>query len=1072
MKKIKMRLFALLIMPSLLAVNAQKLKVTGTVKVMNNDEPLIGVNIIIKGTLQGTITDINGNYQLEAEANDTLVFSYLGYLKENVPINGRTKINVDMVPSLEQLAEFVVIGYGVQKKSDLTGSVSSVSGESFNNIAVSNINQALQGKASGIEIINNSGAPGSSMTMRIRGMGTLNSGAEPLYVIDGFIQGDQSFGKGNGERPDNKTGIAFLDPGDVESVEILKDASAAAIYGARGANGVILITTKKGKKGAPKIDLDVQYGMQYLPHKIDLMNGAQYRNYRNSVEAARGKDTLDGFHSTDTIQNFDWQNFIFEPAAKQKYKVSISGGTDKTTYLVSGSYFDQRGIVDNSGLSKYSIRINTDQKIGKRFKTGQNIIVSYSERQRINENGTSVNGSPIASALKADPTKPPYYTQEEIIELGIDEELNWGHWRDLNATSKSGNPASSLDRKEYDYSSLDLFGTAFIELEILPSLIFKSNFGISANLGHMEEFNPAYQINSLEKLNLTVFRMRNEQWINWDLENTITYSKIMGKHNLSVVAGLTAQKEKFVDTRHSVTGFPYLSDEMRYMNITDINTITELGSSPLSYAIASILGRAIYSYDNKYLLTASIRRDGSSYFAKKYRYGVFPSLALGYKLSEEKFMEPIKNIINLLKIRAGYGELGNANIRPYLYIPLMTNAVVGAVFGNPKTFYPGAIPEGISNDDAKWERTIQKNIAVDLAFWQNKLTFSFDLFRKTTKDLLIELPMPSISGLQNYNHLGAAFPPLFVNAGTMTNNGFEMSGGYHFSLGPVRINLNANLSHVRNKITDLAGGLPIVSNNVSEFNTYLSETVEGESIASFKGYIVEGIYQSYEEIKNHLSEDASNYDPYLSGEADEPDPLRYVAPGDYKFRDKDNNKIIDEDDRDIIGSPLPDYIYGAGLNATYKAFDFSMNINGTQGIDVVNVMRVYLSSYDPSNKYSDYINNTWTPDNPDAKYPRMETDRNNNKRFSSAYVEDASYLKISNVTLGYTLPKNLLNNINIESGRIYFTVNNAYTFTKYITGYPEVGTSTGWSASPLDIGVDRGVYPIPRIFMIGANLSF
>jgi TonB-linked SusC/RagA family outer membrane protein len=791
----------------------------------------------------------------------------------------------------------------------------------------------------------------------------------------------------------------------------------------------------------------------------------------NTYNTRLGRDTLPGFRSGEDLNHFNWQDFVFDPASKQKYKLTVSGGSDKATYLVSGNYFKQEGIVRNSGLDKYSLRLNTTQNIGKRIKTGQNLIVTYSSRNRINENGTGVNASPIANTLKADPSATPYYSDLEMDSLEIDEELNWGQWRELERTPAVSNPASNLDRKSYIYDSWHYFGTAFIDIEILPSLVFHSTFGLDLNTGQMEEFEPFYKVNAVEKTPRTIFRLREEEWLNWDSENTLTFQKVFGNHDITAMAGFTAQKERFEDLRHTAVGFPYLEESLRYMNLTDPDILTEVKSSPMSYAFLSLLGRVMYAYSDKILVTASIRRDGSSYFAENYRYGYFPSYSLGYKISEEGFFQGLGLPINLLKFRAGYGELGNAAIRPNLFNPLMTNHTVGAAFNDPKEFYTGAMPEGLTNEDARWETTRQYNFAMDLGLWKNKFTFTFDYFVKQTEDLLIQYPLPKMSGAQSFERVGGNIPPLFVNAANMDNKGFEITTNYKFSLGDLRVSVSGNLSYVQNNVKSLADGLPIQSNEVREFGGFLSKTEAGLPVASYYGYVVEGIYQSYDEIREHLSEDAANVDPYTYDRTLEPNPLRNIAPGDYKFKDIDNNGIINSDDREYIGSPLPDFTYGGAINGQYKSLDFSLSLAGVQGNEVVNVMDFYLASYGGTNKYKGY-SDTWSTGNTDAKYPRMETDVNDNRRFSTAYIEDGSYMKINNFTIGFTLPDNLVQRVNISKTRAYFTVSNMYTFTKYSTGYPEVGLSTRYNAKPLDFGVDRLVYPLPRVFMLGLDVSF
>jgi TonB-dependent starch-binding outer membrane protein SusC len=1050
---------------------AQEITITGKVTDNENGWPLPGVNIVIKGTRTGTITDLDGNYSLKADKNAILTFSFVGYSTEEVVVKGRTNINIALAAEVSMIDETVVIGYGTVKKNDVTGAISSVQSEDIADLAAANLNQAIQGKVSGVEIINNSGSPGAGITMRVRGMGTLNSGASPLYVIDGFIQGDQSFGKEGNEVPDNKQGIAFLDPADIESIEILKDASAAAIYGARGANGVVLITTKKGKSGKTKIDLNIQHGIQKLPHKYDIMNGNEYRKYKNEAYAILGRPPLDGFEEGMPIDNFDWQDYVFSPAPKQKYKVTVSGGSEKNTFLVSGSYFNQDGIVENSGLEKYTFRFNAGQNISKHIKFGQNIIVNYSERQRINENGFGVTGSPVGNALFADPTSTPYYTQEEVEEENINTDLNWGLWRDLTRTPKAGNPAANLDMKRYDYKAKRYYGTAFLDVNIFPFLKFHSTFGMDITDGHMEEFNPFYEINSTDKQAGTRFYMREEQWINWDFENTLTFSKTFNKHDVNLMAGYTSQKESFVDTRHQVLGFPYLDEELRYMNIANLESIEELKSTPMAYSFSSILGRLIYTYNNMLTFTGSIRHDGSSRFGPNNKYGTFPSFALGYKISEMPFWRPLETTINFMKIRVGYGKLGNASIPINQYLSLMNTTDLTAAFGHPGSVKIGSLPEGLSNEDVKWETTAQKNIALDMGFFGDKLNFSVDFYHKTTNDLLLPLPIPQYAG-HSYLHVGGQAPELFANAAKMENKGFEISLGYKMQIGDLRLNLNGNLSSVRNKIISLAGGQPIESNRSREPGGWLSRSEEGQSVAQFRGYVIEGIYQNYDEIKEHLSEEQSNIDPYTYDRSLEPKSSKHIAPGDYKFKDINNDGIINEEDKTYIGSPLPDFTYGFAINGEYKIFDFSVNLTGVYGNEIANMRKYSMAGYGGTNKIGDYTDNYWTPENTDAKYARPENDRNNNRAFSTLYIEDGSYLKINNIILGATIPKALSSKIMISRLRVYFSIENAYVFTKYSTGYPEVGTTTSYNPDPLAIGVDKGIYPTPRVFMFGANISF
>jgi TonB-linked SusC/RagA family outer membrane protein len=1045
-----------------------------------NGDPMIGVNVLEKGTTNGTVTNIDGDYRLTLGTSDaTLVFTYIGYLSEELPVNGQETINLQMIPDLQQLDELVVIGYGRAKKSNVLGAIASVSNEDIEDLPVSNIEQALQGKAAGVQVTSNSGAPGGKMTVRVRGMGTLNSGTQPLYVVDGFIMGDQSFGKEGGNTPDNKTGIEFLDPNEIESIEILKDASATAIYGARGANGVVLITTKKGKAGAAKVNVNMYRGFQELQNKYDIMEPEDFRDfkiesYKNSF-GSRWLDIASDTSNAFSLRRFmsetgeplpiqsstDWQDRIINTGslgdrlsstAIENYNISVSGGNEKNTYLISGTYFRQEGLVKNSGFKKYSIRLNGNHDITDNIRVGENLIVTRMDRNRTSE---VVNVVP--NMLYADPTAQPY--NEE------------GNWTDLVLTQAAANPVGLIERPEYFYVSDRILGSAFLDINILPSLVFHSTIGLDVNIGDMENWLPEYQINPVDKRDNAIFRKRYERWDNWDWENTLTYNKAFGDHDVTAMVGYTAQKESFVDMRTTFTDFPYDEPHLRYPSVPDPSAVvTEMGSSPMAYSILSYLGRVMYSYKEKLLLNASLRRDGSSKFGDENLWGNFPGASAGYVLSKEPFLAN-SNVISFLKFRVGWGVLGNQAIPAYQDKTYNTTGV-NYNFGLDKTTYIGVYPNGIANPNYRWERTIQQNVAVDLGLFRNQIDISLDFYRKLVDGILLRRTLPMYIGVHSAFRVGGEpnFP--FVNAGEMKNTGFEAVAGYKFSVGPVDFNVRGNFSASENEVLSLAGADDFPSNrfNVGSL-TQLSRTVEGRPVAGFYGYVVEGIFQDYDEIAAHAEQ--GKPDPYLTDRTLEPRPSRYTAPGDFKFKDINGDGIINAEDKDFIGNPLPDFLYGGSISANFKGFDFSMFLQGVYGNDVVNTLRYNLYGVTLTNKSTD-LNNAWSESNKNTDIPRVMTasDPNNNMRFSSFYVQDGSYMRIKNLIVGYTLPGEIISIAKMSNLRIYFSAQNLLTISKY-NGYdPEIGNSIEWNARPLDFGVDNGNYPLPRIFTLGLNASF
>ena len=1044
---------------------SQEIRVTGNVVSAEDNYSLPGVNIVIKGTTEGTITDLDGNYELMVDKDATLVFSFVGYENKEIQVDGRNTINVALDVKSQLIDETVVIGYGTVKKSNALGAISKVSNEDIENIAVPGIDQALQGKATGVQVISNSGAPGGSVTVRVRGVSTLNSGKDPLYVVDGVILGDKSFGKKGGQTPDNKSVIDFLDPSQIESIEVLKDASATSIFGARGGNGVVLITTKKGKSGKPKISLNMYRGFQSLRKKYDILNPDQFRNYWNEYMINSGRDIREEYEEGKELPaRTDWQEEIINIGSVgelitatpiENYNLSVSGGNEKSTYYVSGTYFNQKGLLKKSGYHKFSFSARGEHKLSDKITLGEKVTIVKSFRDRSSE----VSGI-IRNMLIADPTAAPYDST--------------GNWTDLNRSGYGQNPVGIRDRHEYYYDNDRYFTNLFLDIEILPQLNFRSIIGYDVNIGDMESFEPEYYINPQDKRDLAIMRKRHERWNNWDIENTLTYNNTFGDHDVTAMIGYTYQKEDFVDMRTTITGFPYEEDYMRYPNVPNpLDLVTELGSSPMEYIISSLLGRVMYSYKEQLLFSASLRRDGSSKFGPNYRHGIFPGASLGYVLSRLPFLED-NQTISFLKIRAGWGILGNQAIPPYRY---STQIGIGNNynFGKDKTTWVGALPDGVSNPDVKWEETSEQNVAIDANFFDNRLSLTVDLFQKTTNDMLLEDQVPFYIGIHSLERVSSTKSTgkrPYLNAAKMKTKGLEFMVAYKTQIRKsLNVNCNFNFSASNNEVLEL-------SRNVSEFYSNadfrtgfnMSRTIPGRSAAGFYGYATEGIFQDYDEIAAHA--DQGTEDPYTDDRSLSPKPTKYTAPGDFKFKDVNGDGEITGLDKDFIGDPFPDFTYGGNLSLRYKNWDFSVNIQGVYGNDIVNLSRYFLYGDVYSNKSVEVYQDHWTEDNPDAQHPRIGKFKSNNMRFSDYYIEDGSYLRVKNVTLGYTLNSALASKIKLSNLRIYISARNFMTFTNYTGFDPEIGSSIRWSAKPLDFGVDNTNYPQSKIYTLGLNVNF
>jgi TonB-linked SusC/RagA family outer membrane protein len=987
-------------------------KLTG--KVSDQAGPIIGATIAVKGTTTGTISDMNGDFSITVPTEEAeLIVSFIGYITKVVPTKGQSSMNILLNEDVKGLDEVVVIGYGTQKKSDLTGAISSVSSDELKETAVLGVDQALQGRAAGVQVTANSGSPGSGITVRIRGTGTIDN-SDPLYVVDGIAMG----------------GINSINPGDIESIEILKDAGAAAIYGSAAANGVVLITTKKGKAGATRVEFNAYSGFESIIKKYGACDAnqnalLQTEAFRNS----KGKNGTSGDNFWDKNTNSpkvyenstDWQDAIYQQGKVQNYHLALNGGNEKTQFNFSLGYFDQKGIIKKSGIDRTTARLNIINKINDKITFGSNFSFSNTNRDIISE---ANEWGPITFAAMVYPSDSIYSNKPGF---------QWG-----SSSNNARNPVALLDNLDDKSINNQLNGNLFVEIDLLKGLKFKSIFGADYGFFNEEIFNSSFKMEAADQgfsvSELKLFSNRNQSFSS---ENTLTYSTIFAeKHNLTALAGYTVFDSKYYWSSLSGKNTTDNTENMRVIDATPADTRTSAGSRGEARGI-SYLGRLIYSYNDKYLLTASIRRDGSSKFGPAKRFGNFPSVTLGWKLSNEAFMKDIA-FISSLKLRAGWGVIGNNQIGDYRFaVPVSeTMRTISYVFND--VVYNGAAPASTSNPEVSWEQSVQKNIAMDASFFDNSLSLTIDLFYKTTEGMLLQKGVPQIVGLVDNPT---------VNAGDIENKGIEFETSYKKKFGDFNFEIGANCTAIKNTVLDI-GDAPI-------YGSIGSKTMAGYPVFSFFGYKAEGIFQNYVEINRHAFQ------------------ANKTAPGDVMFKDLNGDGKITAVDQTFIGNPNPSLIYGANLATDYKNFDISIFLQGTYGNKILNYLNTFTTQF--GYNYNTNMLNRWTPENPSNTVPRVvQSDLNDNKRFSSLFIEDGSYYRIKNIQLGYTLPAKVATSLKMQSCRVYISGDNLLTVTKYSGLDPEIGkTVRAWPESTkYEIGVDRGNYPQAKKFLIGLNITF
>ena len=1021
-------LLLLLTLLSAYSLKAQ-FKVIGAIKDAGSGNPLAGVTIIEKGQPNGALSGSDGNFELEV-VNDqaVLVFSYIGYSAQEVPIEGRSTVIVSMEEEITSLDEVVIVGYGVQKKSVVTGAISKVKAEDLEDMPVARIEQSLLGRTSGVRVTTASGQPGEGATVRIRGTSSINS-SEPLYVVDGIPIGG---------------GIDFLNQGDIESIEVLKDAASASIYGARSAGGVILVTTKKGKKDKMEMNYNSYFGVQSPWRKLALLNGREYGILMNESSVAAGGDIL--FPNPDELgEGTDWQDAVFNyNAPMQNHELSISAGSEKSQYYVSFGYYDQTGIVSEaqSRYRRFTTRFNSTHKINKRITFGNTL--GYS---RVNGRGVSTNsefGSPLGRAINLDPLTPLLETDPDVLNSSVftnfpvvrnEDGVPYGI--STRVTSEVLNPVAALQTQQgYGWSD-KIVGNVFGEIQIIDGLKFRSRIGTDLAFWGNEGFTPIYYLNAANRSDITNYNRAQNRGLYWIWENTLSYTKTFGKHNLSVVAGTMAERNAGEGIGGNLQDIPVTNiDDASLSFATPAESQTFWGYE-YQGTLASYLGRINYNFAEKYLFSATMRVDGSSKFGDNNKFGYFPAVSAGWVLTEENFLKN-NPAINFLKVRASWGVNGNDQIGDFRFV-----STVGGgrnyTFGLNDMLTNGVSPNAIANPDLRWEQTTQSNIGLDARILK-RVTVTFDLFEKKTSDMLLDIAVPGYVG--NAGPIG--------NVATMSNRGMELELGYSNNFNGVYLDIKGNLSYVQNEVTDLGPDKEfLVGQTFSPQGLQITRTRVGLPIGYFFGYKTDGLFQNVGDVESYVNAD---------GEMLQPD----AAPGDMRFVDVDGDGEITPDDRTFIGDPTPNWTYGFNATVSWKGFDIVMFGQGVDGNQIFKATRRF--DLQMANMTADALDR-WTGEGTSTVYPRlvMNDPNRNFSRSSDFYVEDGAFFRIKTLQIGYTIPQNVLAKIGMRKARIYLSGNNLVTFTKYTGFDPEIGGGS--------FGVDRGIYPQARFYLAGVNIG-
>jgi TonB-linked SusC/RagA family outer membrane protein len=1008
--------------------------ITATGRVTDDKgEPVPGVSVRVKDGTTGTATDANGRFTLKAPSNGSLVFSALGFTAQTQPV-GSGNLSIRLKGSETALTETVVVGYGVQKKSVVTGAISSVKAADLESQPITRVESALQGRTSGVTIAASSGQPGSGSAVRVRGLTTFNNN-DPLWVVDGVVV--------------DNGGIGYLNQYDIESIEVLKDAASQAIYGARAAAGVILVTTKKGKAGKLSVNYNGYYGTSAPARKLKLLDATQYATLRNEASLAGGGNII--YADPQSFgKGTDWQDQIFNNSAiRQNHEISVSGGNDRSTFYSSFGYLNQEGIVatDISKYERVNFRLNSTHKLSQWVTFGQNVGYAYDKSIGVG-NTNSEFGGPLSSAINLDPITPVIITDPAVAatyDPRARKDANGNYYGISNAVVQEiTNPLAYITTRLGNYGwSHNIVGNAYLEIAPIKGLKIRSTLGSKIAFWGSESFTPISYLNSSTITSRNNFNRSSNTGFNWNVENTVSYTRSFAKNNLTLLVGQGA----------------YLDNHTRALNVTYYDLpVTNFKDASLNYnvtpdqknaggsenpdhRIASLFARLNYNYDEKYLAEAIIRRDGSSRFGPNNKYGVFPSFSLGWVVSRESFWAN-NDIVNFLKVRGGYGVVGNDNIGDFAYLSTIGGGR-NYSFGTTDKFFVGYSPNAPSNPDLKWESTSQTNVGFEATVLRD-ITVSFDWFKKATKDILQNPRIPF--------YVGAISNPA-ANVADMENTGVELELGYRKKLGEVNFSVNGNVSYLKNKVTYLGRGIAYLSGGQSIQSTSypITRTALGQPFNAFYGFKTNGIFQTQQDVDAYVNKDGKKLQPK-------------AVPGDFRWTDVNGDgQITDEGDRTFLGNPTPSWTYGFTVNSAYKGFDVVLFVQGAAGNKIFQGLR--RLDIQTANWQTKALGR-WTGAGSTNDYPRLTT-ADDNKNFthpSDFYLEKGDYARIKSLQIGYSLPSDLIKRAHIERFRVYVMSENLLTLTKY-TGYdPEIGGGV--------FSIDRGIYPQARSFMVGVNATF
>lgn len=1042
------RSILLLLLTTVLSLGAfaQTTTVSGVITSSEDGEPLIGATVKVKGTTVGTTTDIDGNYTIKVDANGTLQFSYMGYEGVDRQVKGQSTINVVMDPQQDLLDEVVVVGYGTVKKSDLTGSVASVNADKLNKTPAASLSNALQGQVAGVTVNSLTGRPGAGAEVRIRGVGTVN-GSSPIYVVDGVIADD----------------INFLSPNDIEHIEVLKDASATAIYGARGANGVIIVTTKTGSLSQPThITFNGYIGFQQRWKKLDVMNAKDYADtyvaingnasakkyyaenglngWLNLYQSLRSSDFYPTVYNPETNPtgfdysqvNTDWQDEVFRTGLIQNYHLAIDGGSDKATYSLSGSWFGQEGIIIGSDYQRFTGRLNTTFQAFPWLKVGENVTFMSSVAKNAYESGDnseSAGANIISAAFAMAPWDPTHYPAGYVNRNGEDM---GGRISAGSAYKNVTNPFSMVEYSNPKSTNERFVGNFFLDLTPIKHFVLHSSFSFDYRITRDKSFSEQYVVSSYDKRDKNFLSSSISRAAYWNNDNILTYSNDFGKNSITAMAGFTVEEYNYYSIGNS--GANILNPDERNWYLSQVTEDFGTPSDGVSRnRRQSWLGRVNYSFDSKYLVTVNFRADGSSKFAEN-RWGYFPSTALAWRISRESWLQDVSWLSDL-KIRAGWGKVGNDNIGNDAFVQNMFNngpTFVDYVLGAGQTLVNGAAVLTWVNNGGHWENTEQWSAGVDFRFWNGLLSGSVDLFLRDTNDMLMAVIAPA--------HVGNRYSAT-ANVGKVRNKGLEISLDHQYEVNKnFRYSIGGNISFIDNKLTQLNGGAPIYSNyqQVQVVN-------QGFPLYYFWGYQYDGIFRSDDEVLETYKGYTADSTPFHAGDA--------------KYRDNNGDGVIDDNDRVYLGSSIPKVNYGINIGAYYRDFDLQLFFQGVGGSKIYNQMRHRLESNGTTSVLSPIMKDAWTVDNPDGSIPNPKNSIN--YYVSDRFLEKGDYFRLKNLQIGYSLPQSVLGKSGITQCRFYVQGSNLFTITKYKGYDPEVNG-----------GVDYGNYPQSRTFLFGVNLTY